>query len=116
MDIEQKGYMIDQAVAMDLPARRVARELYEAALKTTANKPLCLTAAQEIAQHTTSGDCAFILTGFAIPPVNMPETDGPPGASVLASILEAINLKAIVIADRLCFKAVRAVTDRKSVV
>jgi hypothetical protein len=32
-NIDKKAFMIDQAVALDLPARKVVRQLYEAAFK-----------------------------------------------------------------------------------
>ena len=66
-DIDQKGYLIDQVAALDLPARKVVRQLYEAALKKL-NKSLCLAAAEKIATEAERGDSAFIVTGFPIPP------------------------------------------------
>ncbi len=110
MNVENKAYMIDQAASLDLSARGVIRQLHDAAMKTTEGKPSCLVAAQELLKHTNKEDHIFILTGFAIPPMNMPETDGPIGAAVLARTLRTISLKPIVITDQLCSKAIKAAT------
>jgi len=108
LDTEQKAYMIDQTVSMDLPARRVVRQLYEAALKANAGKHLCLSAAQKLTERMNKGDHVLLLTGFAIPPMNIPETDGPIGAAVLTKSLKAIDLKPILITDESCLKVVKA--------
>lgn len=115
MDIEQKAYMIDQTVSTDLPARRVVRQLFEAAVKANSGKPLCLTAAQRLVERTRKGDYVFVLTGFAIPPMNIPETDGPPGAAVLVDALKAIRLESVLITDELCSRAVKAAAPESKV-
>jgi len=107
MDIDQKAYMIDQVVAADIPARRVVRRLFEAALEVVGG-PLCFVAAQRIGKATKKGDSAFILTGFPIPALNIAETDGPPGAAVLAETLQAIGLKPVLITDDVCLKVAKA--------
>jgi len=107
--------MIDQAVSMDLPARRVVRQLYDAAFKTV-GKPLCLTAAQKIEKAADKADSVFILTGFPIPPLNIAETDGPLGTAVLNQTLQVIGFKPILVTDALCSKVVRAANPRTGLV
>lgn len=115
MDIEQKAHMIDQTVSTDLPVRRVVRQLYDAAVKANSDKLLCLTAAQELIKRTSKGDHVFVLTGFAIPPINVPETDGPPGAAVLMDALKAIRLEPVLITDELCSCVVKAAVPESKV-
>jgi len=107
--------MIDQAVSIDLPARRVVRQLYDAAFATVGN-PLCLTAAKKIMGASKNGDYALILTGFPIPPLNIAETDGPLGAAVMAQTLQLIGLKPILVTDDLCSKVVRAAAPKTELV
>lgn len=106
LNIDKKAFMIDQVAALDLPTRRVARQLYEAAYNIV-NKPLCLAAAEKIAAETSRGDSAFIITGFPIIPQNMWETDGPLGAVVLAEVLRMVELKPLLITDNDCMEILR---------
>jgi len=115
VDIEQKAYMIDKTVSTDLPVRRVVRQLYDAAVRANSGKPLCLTAAQELIKRTSKGDHVFVVTGFAIPPMNVPETDGPLGAAVLVEALKAIGLEPILITDELCANVVKAAIPQTKV-
>jgi len=115
MDVDQKAHMIDQAVSMDLPARRVVRQLYDAAFKTL-DKSLCLAAAQEIARVASRGDSVFIITGFPIPPLNVAETDGPLGAEVLSQTLRATGLKPILVTDATCLEVVGAANPKTRVI
>ncbi len=66
--------------------------------------------AQAAANLTASCKHAAIVTGFFIPAADPPaaETDGPPGAVVLAIALEAIGAKATLVTDGNCAGAVRA--------
>jgi hypothetical protein len=115
MDTEQKAHMIDQTVSTDLPVRGVVRQLFDAAVKANSGKLLCLTAAQELIKRSSRGDRVFVLTGFAIPPINVPETDGPLGAAVLVHALKAIRLEPILITDELCSEVVKAATPETKV-
>ena len=114
-ELDRKGYMIDEVVAMDLPLRRVVQKLYEAAVGNV-NKPLCLAAAEKVAEKTQKGDTVFIITGFPVLSKNVCETDGPPGAVVLAKTLNSAGVKTIVVTDDLCFDVVKAVTPKISIV
>ncbi len=106
--------MIDQVAALDLPIRKVARQLYEAASQIS-NKPLCLAAAEKIATETNRGDSAFITTGFPIVSKNLWETDGPLGAAVLAETLRTVGLKPLLITDGGCVEILRTVNPNTQV-
>lgn len=106
LSIDKKVYMVDQVVALDLPMRKVARRLYEAAFKAI-SKPLCFAAAEKIATETSRGDAAFIITGFPIVQKNLWETDGPLGAAVLAETFRAAGLKPLLITDEGCIGILR---------
>lgn len=74
--------------------------------------PLCpghlAAAAVDLAE---SGRCVAIVTGFYVPRATPPaaETDGPPGALLLAAALSRVGIEAYVITDEWCASAVRAV-------
>ena len=53
--IERKAYMIDQSVMVDLPFRKVAQKLHEAAIEIV-KKPLCLAAAESLAYASEKGN------------------------------------------------------------
>ncbi|MFQ5758656.1 MAG: DUF4392 domain-containing protein [Candidatus Bathyarchaeia archaeon] len=105
--IYRKAYMIDQTITVDLPFRKVARKLYEAAIAIV-NKPLCLAAAESIAAAAEKGDVAFIITGFPILEKNACETDGPLGAAVFSETLRSMGVKPILVTDDLCVDVVKA--------
>lgn len=114
LNIDKKAFIIDQVAPLDLPARKVARHLYEAAFKIV-HKPLCLAAAEKIAAETSRGDSAFIVTGFPIIPKKLWETDGPLGAAVLAETLRMVGLKPLLITDNGCVEILRAVSPNMQV-
>lgn len=70
--------------------------------------PLCLghltQAAHDLARN---GQRVAIVTGFFIPAATPPaaETDGPPGAALLAAALNSIGLSATLITDEHCYSA-----------
>ncbi|MCA9019303.1 MAG: DUF4392 domain-containing protein, partial [Planctomycetaceae bacterium] len=76
--------------------------------------PLCqdhlLQAAQAI---QTGASQVVIITGFYVPgaPVPAAETDGPPGAVLLALILEACGIDTLVVTDELCAPVLTATVD-----
>lgn len=49
-----------------------------------------------------------IVTGFFISSVSAPETDGPPGAAVLACVLRTLGREVSILTDGRCLGAVRA--------
>jgi len=109
-EIEQKAYLIDQIMAVDVPKRVGMRELYEEA-KKIAKKPLCLRAAEKIVTTSQKDEAAFIITGFPVLPNNVCETDGPPGAVVLAQTLRDLKLKPVIITDEVCSNVVKAISQ-----
>jgi hypothetical protein len=76
--------------------------------------PLCrghlAQAASQIAEHARR---VVIVTGFFIPRGDPPaaETDGPPGAVLLAAALTAIGIDVTIVTDSRCDSAVRATAD-----
>jgi D-glutamate cyclase len=73
--------------------------------------PLCpghlVQAAESLAQTARS---VAIVTGFFVPDAELPaaETDGPPGAVVLAMALESVGIRSTLVTDLRCGSAVRA--------
>lgn len=76
--------------------------------------PLCqdhlLGAAKSLAQNSSQ---VAIITGFYVPSAEIPaaETDGPPGAVLLALVLEACGIKTSVITDEWCAPVVSSTVD-----
>jgi hypothetical protein len=76
--------------------------------------PVCpghlLQAAEHLAEFGTS---VAIVTGFYIPAGDLPaaETDGPPGACVLAKALLDLGIETCVITDGYCFSALEAAAE-----
>jgi len=109
-EIEQKAYLIDQIVSVDIPKRAGMRELCEEARKIS-KKPLCLNAAEKTVDASKKGETAFIITGFPVLPNNVCETDGPPGAVVLAETLQDLKIKPLIITDEVCANVVKAISQ-----
>jgi len=109
-EIEQKAHLIDHIVSVDIPTRAGMHELYEEARKNS-KKPLCLKAAEKIVKASEKAGYAFIITGFPVLPNRVCETDGPPGATVLAKTLQGLRLKPLFIADEVCASVVRAISE-----
>ncbi len=85
----QMGEIIDQLITLDISMRGVIRRLYSYA-RNVAGMPLTLAAAQALDKAVAQGDVVFIATGWLDRPhisLNIAETDGPPGAVVLARTL-----------------------------
>ena len=86
------GEAIDRLVTIELKNRGMPNgfliELYEAARQEGGGRPISSRAAGLIHDTVKQGDVVFILTGAGYPPT-MPsgESDGPPGAAVLARML-----------------------------
>ncbi|MCB1492856.1 MAG: DUF4392 domain-containing protein [Rhodobiaceae bacterium] len=89
---ELLGQMIDRLITVELKNRGMPHgflvDLYEAALSEGGGRPLTTRAAELLHDKVGKGDTVFILTGAGYPP-QMPtgESDGPPGAAVLARML-----------------------------
>ncbi len=73
--------------------------------------PLCLGHFAEAAENlAATARSVAIVTGFFVPDVDLPsaETDGPPGAVILAAALDAIGIPCTLVTDPPCASAVRA--------
>lgn len=94
--LERRCEAIDRLLSIDFPRRGVIRLLYEAA-RQQAGQALCLRAANVLKSGLSAGRVALIATGWLDRPhvsLNIAETDGPPGAAVLARALH-VGLGAI---------------------
>ena len=98
-NIEYIGEGIDRLVTLDVRARGVIYNLYDAARKLV-DSPLTLTAARRIVETVKNGDTVIITTGFRVLPQKVQETDGPLGAAALAkSLIKAFNANPIVVIE-----------------
>ncbi len=85
------GENLDRLITIDTRGDGIARVIYDAA-RAVQGGPLTIAAAGCIAEAVDPGDVVLILTGFLIPPSNVPETDGPIGGVVLArSIIRGLG-------------------------
>lgn len=90
------GECADQLVTIDVLGYGVIGPLYRAARERQGG-PLCLQAAQRLAERVRPGGCAMITTGWILPGhAPYGETDGPVGTAVLARAL-ALGLQAKVL-------------------
>lgn len=83
------GEMIDRLITIDFPERGVIDLLYPAA-RAHLGAPLTSTAAQQLSDNVRPGQVVIITTGWLDRPHisrQIAETDGPPGAAVLARAL-----------------------------
>ena len=98
-NMEYIGEGIDRLVTLDVRARGVIYNLYDAARKLV-DSPLTLTAARRIVETVKDGDTVIITTGFRVLPQKVQETDGPLGAATLAkSLIKAFNANPIVVIE-----------------
>ncbi|MCS7386478.1 MAG: DUF4392 domain-containing protein [archaeon GB-1867-005] len=98
-NLQSIGSTVDRLVAVDIGGRGVIDYLYEAARKIF-EKPLTLKAAEEIKEAAKPGCTAIIMTGFRMPPHDIQETDGPPGAASLARALSlALEVQPVMLTE-----------------
>ncbi|MGH7200231.1 MAG: glutamate cyclase domain-containing protein [Planctomycetaceae bacterium] len=79
--------------------------------------PLCAGhLAAAAADLAANGSAVAIVTGFFVPGAVPPaaETDGPPGAVLLAAALERLGMRTAVFTDELCLRAVRVAAEAAS--
>ncbi len=97
------GETIDRLLTLDIAGRGVIGKLYEAA-RSLHRSPLCLLAAQKIAEVVQPKDIVLIATGMIIYPfqhLGMGENDGPVGGAALARALRiALGAKTIFVTDK----------------
>ena len=82
------GEDVDKTITIDVLGRGVIHELYRAAKGDTTS--LTLTTAKAIMDQISHRDNIVITTGFLIPPMMKPETDGPIGALILSKTLNSL--------------------------
>ncbi|MFP3089333.1 DUF4392 domain-containing protein [Treponema sp. TIM-1] len=80
------GKSLDSLMHLDPRGYGVCNILYHGAYKR-AGMPLSVYGARHMITHIMPGSLVYIITGFVLHPYNRAETDGPPGALVLARAL-----------------------------
>ncbi|MEW5759504.1 MAG: glutamate cyclase domain-containing protein [Candidatus Thermoplasmatota archaeon] len=104
---------IDKLITADIGSRGVVDILYRHARKRI-RKPLVLHAAEQLKKNVTMGSTVFISTGWLDRPqisMNIAETDGPPGAAVLARALNTgFNAIPIILTESQIVPAMTAIT------
>ena len=87
--LARKGDIIDRLISIDYPRRGVI-DLLSTAARAHHSRPLTMAAADLLRSHLSPGRLALIATGWLDRPHinrNIAESDGPPGAAVLARAL-----------------------------
>lgn len=103
--VEIIGRNIDRLITVEMRisdyGRGVIAKLHDAALEAQGGAPLCVTAARAMIAHVKPGVPVFITTG-AGDPKYLPagETDGPPGAAVLARAVAALGGVPILLTEK----------------
>jgi hypothetical protein len=93
------GVNIDKTITIDVLGRGVIQDLYKAAGGDSTS--LTLNSAKAIVDSISQGDNIVITTGFLIPPMMKPETDGPIGALILSKTLNSLfQVKTHFVAER----------------
>lgn len=105
---------IDRLITVDVSLRGVISKLYRFARGKT-EIPLTLAAAQALANSIEAKDVVFIATGWLDRPNVSPqigETDGPPGAAVLArAIHRSFDAVPFILIEENLIVAMRAITQ-----
>jgi hypothetical protein len=93
------GENIDRLITIEPRSYGVIRALYAAA-REQAGGPLSLAGATLLRDRVPSGSPVLILTGFPILARRLPETDGPPGAAVLArGLIRALDARPLILSE-----------------
>ncbi len=85
-NIEYAAEQVDKVISLDVGLRGVIGKLYSFA-REKISLPLCLNAAELLKERLESGKVVFLATGWPDRPHithKIAESDGPPGAAVLA--------------------------------
>ena len=88
--IPRAAEAIDRLLTVDLATRGVVNVLYTAARRAQKDRPLCMVAAERLADVVNPGDTIVIATGLPIRgwfSSALAESDGPAGAATLARAL-----------------------------
>ena len=91
------GKSLDSLMHLDPRGYGVCNILYHGAYER-AGGPLTIHAARHMIAHIPPGSLVYIITGFVLHPYNRAETDGPPGALVLArTLVRGFDAKPLII-------------------
>ncbi|OUM86060.1 MAG: hypothetical protein BAA01_01545 [Bacillus thermozeamaize] len=105
---------IDQMIQLDVASRNVIQTIYPIA-RQHAGRPLAMLAAERLHKQVKPKDVVFIATGWPDRPHITPEiaeTDGPPGAAVLARALHiGLNCVPIVLIEEHLVPAMKIVLE-----
>lgn len=110
------GETIDRMVTLDLWCKfagdDVVFAMYEAALKSVApsSRSLTLAAGRLLQTHVKRGSVVLICTGNVLPPWMIIESDGPPGAAILARMCSlALGATPVILVESRWIDAMRQV-------
>ena len=105
---------IDQLIQLDVASRNVIHTIYPLA-RQHAGRPLAMLAAERLFQRVKPKEVVFIATGWPDRPHITPEiaeTDGPPGAAVLARALHiGLNCVPMVLIEEHLVDAMKIVLE-----
>ncbi|HWR39247.1 MAG TPA: glutamate cyclase domain-containing protein [Patescibacteria group bacterium] len=108
--IQNVAVALDELINADVSGRGAIQALYQAARKLT-DRPLTLAAAELLCKKVKPGDPVFIATGFMDQPIVAPgcgESDGPPGAVVIAKALRlALKASPVLVVDETLIEPVK---------
>jgi len=100
---------LDDLISIDVGSRGVDK--LHAAATAVEGGPTCLKAAETLYASVQTKRPVILTTGFTIVSAGRGETDGPPGAAVLAEQLEKYGVTTIVLTDRHLAPLVRSVFE-----
>lgn len=105
------GSSLDDLANLDPRGYGVCKLLYKAAREHT-GAPLCVNAAQKLADKITEGSLIYIMTGFVLHPYEKAETDGLISSVLLArALVRAFGAKPVIICPEECLAAVEGLSE-----
>lgn len=105
------GSSLDDLANPDPRGYGVCKLLYKAAREYT-GAPLCVNAAEKLADKITEGGLIYIMTGFVLHPYEKAETDGIIGSVLLArALVKAFDAKPVIICPEECLAAVEGLSE-----
>lgn len=105
------GSSLDDLANLDPRGYGVCKLLYKAAREYT-GAPLCVNAAQKLAEALKNGGLVYIMTGFVLHPYNKAETDGLISSVLLArALVKAFGANPVIICPEDCLAAVEGITE-----
>lgn len=105
------GSSLDDLANLDPRGYGVCKLLYKAAREYT-GAPLCVNAAQKLADALKNGGLVYIMTGFVLHPYNKAETDGLISSVLLArALVKAFGANPVIICPEDCLAAIEGITE-----